>query len=151
MKQLEINRKLESDVEHAEKAFMVRYETTASAQDHDTLRVLENQISDLQTEIAVYEKNNGDVEEQIRQLIQQLSTATGTQLNDSIDQDFDSDSYKGGGGSKYRSGSQSSVKQGPIGKLIAAKSEALITQRKKMDIQKELQKEFAFDNDDDFY
>ena len=47
MKQLEINRKLESDVEHAEKAFMVRYETTASAQDHDTLRVLENQISDL--------------------------------------------------------------------------------------------------------
>ena len=85
MKQMEINKKLEAEVQHAEKAFMVRYETNASAQDYETLRMLEKQIEDLQSEIEIHDKNNKDVEGQIRQIMSELATTTGTKLDDSID------------------------------------------------------------------
>ena len=55
-----------------------------------TLQMLEQQIMEMQQEIALYDQQNIAAENEIRSMVQDLTALSGVSLNDSIDFECDS-------------------------------------------------------------
>jgi len=48
--------------------------------------MLEKQLADLQSEVDAYDKKNTEIEAEVKGLVENLSSATGLNLEDSLDQ-----------------------------------------------------------------